>query len=89
MATCIADMNAREELEAAFNWLAYQAEDLSYGLKCAEDGLKLWRYANAHPDLAEFCDQESGEPGDWTTRHFKAAIGYDPFKRAFRLSLAN
>jgi hypothetical protein len=67
-------MNGREELEAASQWLAYQDEDLSFCLT-AEEGLKLWRYAQAHPELAEFCDRETGEEGDWRPKNFKAAIG--------------
>lgn len=84
----MAKLNAREELEAAMHWLAHQHEDLSYGLKNAEDGIKLWRYGHAHPELAEFCDEETGEPGDWLPRHFKAAIGYNPWKRAAQLAEA-
>ena len=79
-------MNAREELGCAEGWLGFQHEDLSYGLKCAEDGLKLWRYAVAHPDLAEFCDAVTGEAGDWEPKHFKAAIGYNPWQRAARMA---
>ena len=75
-------LNPREQLLAAANWLGMQHEDLSYGLKKPEDGLKLWRYAQNHPaDLAEFCDEVTGELGDWTDAHFKAAIGYNPFTR--------
>lgn len=72
----------REELEAVVNWFSYQNEDLSYGMKSMEDCVKLWRYAQKHPELAEFCDQQAGEPGDWTQKHFKAAVGYNPFVRA-------
>lgn len=78
-------MNAREELGCAEAWLGFQHEDLSYGLKCAEDGLKLWRYAVAHPELAEFCDEATGETGDWEAKHFKAAIGYNPWKRVAKV----
>ncbi len=77
------DMNAREQLAAAAHWLSYQHEDLSFGLKTPEDGLKLWRYAAEHDDgLVEFCDGVTGERGDWKLKHFKAAIGYNPFDRA-------
>ena len=34
-------MNAREILVAAADWLGWQDEDLSFGLKSAEDGIKL------------------------------------------------
>ena len=74
-------MNAREELEAAATWLGFHHEDLSFGLKSAEDGLKLYRYGAAHPELAEMCDAPEGDEADWTPKHFKAAIGYNPFTR--------
>ena len=76
-------LNAREELEAAQTWLAYQNEDLSFGLKSGEDGLKLWRYWMARPELPEFCDEcEDAAERKLIVRHTKAALGYDPWKRA-------
>jgi hypothetical protein len=79
-------LNAREQLEAASHWLGYHDENLSYGLKSPEDGLKLWRYGHNHPELAEMCDEPEGDDADWTDAHFKAAIGYNPFKRAAALT---
>lgn len=84
----MADMNAREQLEAAANWLGYHHEDLSFGLKSPEDGLKLWRYGKKHPELAEMCDEPEGNEADWTDKHFKRAIGYNPWKRAEQQALA-
>lgn len=79
--------NAREELLACATWLGYQHENLSYGLKCAEDGLRLFRYGLAHPELAEMCDEQTGElPGDWLPKHFKEAIGYNPFRRYAKMA---
>ena len=75
-------LNAREQLEAAANWLGYHHEDLSYLLKTPQDGLKLWLYAQAHPELAEMCDEPEGNDADWTDARFKAAIGYNPWKRS-------
>lgn len=49
-------MNAREILAAAADWLGWQDEDMSFGLKSAEDGLKLYAYAQAHPELPEMAD---------------------------------
>ena len=75
--------NAREELKAVADWLGYQHEDLSYGLKSAEDGIKLCRYWRAHPELPEFCDAaESEDEGRLVRRHLKLALGYNPFVRA-------
>lgn len=64
-------LNAREQLEAASMWLGYHNEDINFGLKSPEDALKLWRYANAHPEMDEMADT-------WTPKQRKAAIGYDP-----------
>jgi len=75
-------LNAREQLEAAANWLGYHDEDLSFALKTPEDGLKLWAYGQAHPELAEMCDETEGNAADWTDAHFQAAIGYTPFSNA-------
>ena len=41
------ERNAREQLAAAAEWLGWQDEDMSAGLKSAEDGLKLWKYWQA------------------------------------------
>lgn len=79
-------MNARDQLEAAAAWLGFQNENLSYGLKSPEDGLKLWRYGQKHIELAELCDNPVGDDADWTEDNFKEAIGYNPFKRALKLS---
>ena len=65
------NMNAREQLVAAADWLGYQHEDMSYGLKSPQDGLKLWLYAEAHADLAEMADT-------WEPRDRVKALGYDP-----------
>lgn len=70
--------NGREDLQNAAHWLGYMNEDLSFNLS-AEESLKLWRYAQAHPELAEFCDQVNGDGSAWTAKHFKEAIGRNPF----------
>lgn len=74
--------DVRRDLYLAIQWYDYQCDDLAYSLKSAEDALKLWRYAKAHPELAEYCDEQAaGDLTDWTEAHFIAAIGYSPFKR--------
>lgn len=81
------DMNAREQLEAAFNWLGYQHEDLSFGLKSPEDALKLWKAWVADSTLPEFCDQpEDTIEERKITRLVVKTIGYDPWKRALTVS---
>lgn len=85
-------MNAREELYAVADWFGHQHEDLSFGLKSAEDGLKLWRYWQEHQDtqgLPEFCDEaESEAEGEMLRGHIKKAVGYDPWQRARDLMAA-
>lgn len=73
------DSDVQEQLDACSGWLQSMHADLSFGLKSPEDALKLWRYALAHPELAEFCDEQTGEPGDWQESNFIEAIGYNPF----------
>jgi len=69
-------MNAREELEAAACWLGWQDEDLSAGLKSAEDGLKLWRYWKSNPDSPEMADEDC-DGYDVSAMRIHA-LGYDP-----------
>lgn len=79
----MSDLNAREQLEAAFTWLGYQHEDLSFGLKSPEDGLKLWRAWQADPELPEFCDEgEDKDDAKALSARIRKILGYDPWKRA-------
>lgn len=64
-------MNARERLAAVAEWLGWQDEDMSAGLRNAFDGLRLYDYAQAHPDIGEMADE-------WETSYRVAALGYDP-----------
>ena len=66
-------MNARERLEMVAYWLGDQDENLSAGLKTAFDALRLYDYAQAHPNLPEMADE-------WTPRQIIAAVGYNPFE---------
>ena len=69
-------MNAREELAAVADWLGWQDETMSDGLKSMEDAIKLWRYAQKHDaTLCEMADE-------WPIADLRKAIGYNPFKRA-------
>ena len=67
-------MNAREILVAAADWLGWQEEDLSFGLKSAEDAIKLYAYAQAHPELPEMADE-------WEPKDRRKALGYEPLNR--------
>lgn len=66
-------MNARELLEAAADWLGWQDEDLSFGLRSAQDGLRLYDYAQRHPELPEMADE-------WTSAQRVKALGYEPLE---------
>jgi len=66
-------MNARETLAHVADWLGWQDEDLSARLRNAFDALRLYDYAQAHPDLDEMADE-------WDEKHIIAALGYNPFE---------
>lgn len=77
------DLNAREKLLAVADWLGWQNENLSSGLKSAEDALKLYNYWQEHADnLPELADDEQDENGRWLFMFRKAALGYDPMGHA-------
>lgn len=65
--------NAREQVQAASEWLAYTDESLSFGLKSAEDALKLWKHMvnDNGVNLPEFADH-------WPRRVLVQVLGYDP-----------
>lgn len=65
-------MNARETLAHVADWLGWQEETLSFGLRNAFDGLRLYDYWQAHEDtLGEMADE-------WEPKDRIAALGYDP-----------
>jgi hypothetical protein len=67
------NINAREQLEAATEWLGWSNENLSFGLKNAEDGLKLWRHMieDKGRELPEFADE-------WPEEVLVRILGYNP-----------
>ena len=65
--------NAREILVIVADWLGWQDETLSDGLKSPRDALKLWEYAQAHPDLHEMADQ-------WSPKVLSYVLGYNPLQ---------
>lgn len=65
--------NAREILVIVADWLGWQDEALSDGLKTPYDAIKLWEYAQAHPDMHEMADQ-------WPRRVLRNALGYNPLQ---------
>lgn len=64
-------MNARETLAHVADWLGWQGETLSFGLRNAFDALRLYDYWLKHQDLPEMADA-------WNPRSRIAALGYDP-----------
>jgi hypothetical protein len=74
------ELNAREQLSDAADWLGWQHEDLSAGLRSPEDGIKLWRYWQSMPvKLPEMADEEITEDGvESAQKHRVLALGYDP-----------
>lgn len=75
--------NAREQLAAAADWLGWQDENLSFGLKSADDGLKLWRFWQERPDGPEMADEDVD--GFDVPALRVEALGYDPIERAEEL----
>lgn len=73
-------LNAREYLEAVENWLGWQDENLSQGLKSPQDAIKLYDYWQSNPDLPEFCDSDFDDDGNKLSKYRKKALGYDPLK---------
>ncbi|WNT48189.1 hypothetical protein SPLA5a_PHROGS00106 [Salmonella phage SPLA5a] len=73
------ELNAREKLLAIADWLGWQNENLSFGLKSPEDAVKLYNYWQEHADsLSEMADDEQDDEGRWLFMFRKAALGYDP-----------
>lgn len=66
-------MNAREQLQAVAEWLGWQNESLSFGLRNSMDALRLYDYAQAHLQLPEMAE-------DWAPKSLVAALGYNPFQ---------
>lgn len=66
-------MNARQQLHDISQWLGWQDECLSFGLRNSMDALRLYDYAQAHPELPEMADS-------WEDADRIAALGYDPLE---------
>lgn len=67
-------MNSRETLAHVADWLGWQEEQLSYGMKNAFDALRLYDYWMDHQEtLPEMADE-------WDEKDRIAALGYDPME---------
>lgn len=71
--------NPREKLAAVSNWLGWQNEDLSFGLRSPEDAIKLYDYWDVRGDtLPEMADEYVDDEGRFMSIFRKDALGYDP-----------
>lgn len=68
--------NAKEQLAACVEWLAWQEEALSEGLKSAEDALRLWRFWQGLCNGPPMADEPHAGCDVPALRI--AALGYDP-----------
>lgn len=73
--------NPREKLVAVVQWLNWQCENLSFGLKTPEDALKLYDYWFSHSDLPECADIIEDDEGRLITLFRIDALGYDPLNQ--------
>lgn len=64
--------NAREMLKNVADFLGDEEEDLSFGLRSAFDALRLYDYAQSHPELTNAFVTE------WKSSDRIKALGYDP-----------
>lgn len=75
----MSELNSREKLLAIADWLGWQDENLSEGLKCPEDAIKLYNFWIERSDsLPEFADDLQDDEGRLVSVFRKAAVGYDP-----------
>lgn len=63
--------NARQQLADVAEWLGWQSEAFSFGLRSSFDALRLHDYAQAHPELPEMAEE-------WEAGDLEAALGYNP-----------
>jgi len=71
-------LNTREKIAAVADWLGWQEEQLSYGLRSTEDAFKLYDYWRADQNLPEMADEDYADEDTDLTLHRIAALGYDP-----------
>ncbi len=69
------EMNAREKLEAASQYISMQEEDFCFRLRSPLDALKLWEYSQTREGwkIPEMCDS-------WEHETYIKVIGYNPWK---------
>lgn len=77
----MSELNAREKLLAIADWLGWQNENLSSGLKSPTDALRLYTYWQENADtLPEMADEEKDDQGRWVFMFRKHVLGYDPLE---------
>lgn len=76
-------MNMREKTLAIADWLGWQDEDLSAGLRSVADAEKLYDYWRARSStLPEMADEDADDSSIDVAGHRVAALGYDPLRPA-------
>lgn len=77
---CDVTVNVRQRMVLVADWLGWQDENLSFGLRTLQDAERLYLMANyAGPPYTEMADE-------WPEGLIKRVIGYDPFAEACRKS---
>lgn len=77
-------VDVSESLHATACWLDNQDETLTFGLKSAQDALKLHAHWEANQALTEYADDAEAD----NAVHRIEALGYDPIARANELRAA-
>lgn len=73
--TAFRALNVRERMVLVADWLGWQDEDLSSGLRSVEDAMKLYEYSlRRNNTLSEMADE-------WHRKSLVAAIGYNPLSQ--------
>ena len=73
--------NTREKMTFIVEWLGWQNESMSYGLKSVRDAEMLYDYWQAHDDLPEMADGYDDDNGNLLAPRRIKAIGYDPLEQ--------
>jgi len=74
-------MNTRKKMVHIADWLGWQHESMSFGLRSIADAEKLWQYWQDNADtLPEFADENEGDEVEDITNVRISVLGYDPME---------
>lgn len=68
-------LNVRERLAIVADWLGWNDEDLSFGLRSVDDAVKLYEYSLKRDNALH------GMVDQWHRNSLVAAIGYNPLSQ--------